>query len=238
MITIIEAKQLTKRVGAKQILHGIDLSLQSGQFLTIFGPNGAGKTTLLKILSLLTSPTSGSLMIAGQEVADNAADLRKQIGVISHHSYLYGNLTARENLLFYGRMYQVPDLEQRIEEVLSEVGLGMFFNDPVRIFSRGMLQRLSIARAILHNPRILFLDEPYTGLDLQAIEILNSVLAGLKDQQRTVVMITHTFDVGLALSDEVLIINKGRVAFHGARSEVGSLEEFQDLYREKVGGRN
>lgn len=191
----------------------------------------------MKILSLLSSPSSGRLCLDGQEVKDDTTSLRKKIGVISHNSYLYGNLTARENLLFYGRLYQVPNLAERVEEVIAEVGLELFFNDPVRIFSRGMHQRLSIARAILHQPKILFLDEPYTGLDQQAVEILNSVLAGLKDQHRTVVMITHNFDVGLAVSDEVMIINKGVVAYHAPATNLASLEEFKEVYREKVGGR-
>lgn len=215
----------------------MDLSLEEGRFLTIFGPNGAGKTTLLKILSLLMPASSGKLVLAGQEVKDDTTALRQKIGVISHHSYLYGNLTARENLRFYGWLYRVSNLEERVEEVIREVGLELFFNDPVRVFSRGMQQRLSIARAILHNPSILFLDEPYTGLDQQAIEILNSVLAGLKNQHRTVVMITHNFEVGLSVSDEIMILNKGEVAFRGRREEVGSLKDFQELYREKVGGR-
>ena len=163
--------------------------------------------------------------------------MRRMIGVISHHSYLYGNLTARENLLFYGRLYQIPNLDERVDEVIAEVGLNLFFNDPVRVFSRGMQQRLAIARAILHNPRILFLDEPHTGLDQQAISLLNSVLKGLKDQRRTVVMITHDLNVGLAMSDEIMILSKGLVRYHGPSSEVGGLAELRELYLEKVGGR-
>jgi heme exporter protein A len=226
---------LTKRIGNKTILQGVDLELPTGQFLTIFGPNGAGKTTLLNMLSLLSKPTSGRLTINGRSVDEETEELRKEIGVISHHTYLYDNLTAGENLRFYGRMYGVPDLDKRIPQVIEEVGLTLSFNDPVRTFSRGMQQRLSIARAILHSPSLLLLDEPYTGLDQQAISMLNSVLVTLKNGQRTIVMITHSFDEGLFLSDQVVVLSKGQIVFRAASAEIDR-EEFPRQYLELVGG--
>ncbi|HHW14377.1 MAG TPA: ABC transporter ATP-binding protein [Firmicutes bacterium] len=233
---MIQAAGLGKRIGDRQILSGIDLDLPDGQFLTVFGPNGAGKTTLIRILCLLTRATEGKLSLDGVAVDDDSAQrLRRSVGVLSHHTYLYDDLTAAENLRFYGRMYGVGDLERRIPEVLEEVGLTLYFHDPVRHFSRGMQQRLAIARAILHEPAFLFLDEPYTGLDPQGSAVLSRILARLKNERRTVVMITHNFDEGLALADQVMILAKGRVVYRAASAEVDRAA-FPAEYLARVGG--
>lgn len=229
------AENITKSFGSKIILHGIDLHIRAGEFITVFGPNGAGKSTLLKILALLMKPTSGNILLNGCNARDETAGVRKQIGVISHQTFLYDNLTAYENLEFFGRMYGVTDLRERIYEVLGEVGLEFALNDAVRTFSRGMQQRLAIARAIIHQPAILFLDEPYTGLDQQAVEILNGVLAGLNLKERTVFMITHNFEQGLDLSDRVLIIMQGRIIFAGQARGLTS-GEMKKIYLQSVGG--
>ncbi|HEY3316666.1 MAG TPA: heme ABC exporter ATP-binding protein CcmA [Bacillota bacterium] len=230
----IVAAGVDKRIGPKLILKDIDLTVERGRFLTILGPNGAGKTTLLRILTGLLRPTSGRVMVDGQDLAEAPAELRRRFGVISHHSYLYDTLTARENLFFYGRLYDVPGLDRRIDEVLAEVGLELFFNEPVRTFSRGMIQRLAIARAIIHRPTFLFLDEPYTGLDPQASETLSSVLAGLRHDERTIVMITHQFDQGLAMADRVVVLVDGRIALDEAASDL-SLDELNRRYRLAAG---
>jgi len=209
--------------------------LATGQFMAVLGPNGAGKTTLLKILSLLVKPTTGQIAINGQEVGDHLVKLRREIGVVSHNTFLYPNLTAYENLRFYGRMYDVPDLEQRIGTVIREVGMAYALGDPVRTFSRGMQQRMAIARAILHNPSVLFLDEPYTGLDQQAMEILNEVLKGLRDQKRTVFLITHNFDQGLDLCDRVVIMARGQLVYQASARGL-SAADFKDIYMSHVGG--
>ena len=203
--------------------------------MTVLGPNGAGKTTLLKILSLLIKPSSGKLFIGGVAADELNTKNKSKIGVISHNTFLYDNLSAYENLRFYGKLYQVPQLKDRIQQVLSEVGLNYVLHDPVRTFSRGMQQRLSIARAILHEPTILFLDEPYTGLDQNAIEILNSVLMRLTDNQRTIFMVTHNYEQGLELSNRVLILVKGRIAY-ATKTEGITSEGFKKLYRQHVGG--
>jgi len=234
---MLAAQNITKKIGSKTILHGIDLHIAEGEFVTVFGPNGAGKSTLLKILSMLMKPTTGTLIINGTNAKEESAKVRNQIGVISHQTLLYDNLTAFENLEFYGCMYGVDNLRERICDVLVEVGLEFALNDPVRTFSRGMQQRLAIARAIIHQPEILFLDEPYTGLDQQAIEILNGVLAGLNIKDRTVFMITHNFEQGLDLSDRVIIVNKGRIAFEG-RADGMSPYDMRDIYIDTVGGRD
>ena len=232
---MLKAEKITKKIGNKTILHSIDLNIAEGEFITVFGPNGAGKSTLLKILSMLMKPSSGSLTINGANALEDTAGVRGSVGVISHQTLLYDNLTADENLQFYGRMYGVDNLRDRVSEALSEVGLELAFNDPVRTFSRGMQQRLAIARAILHQPEILFLDEPYTGLDQQAVEILNGVLTRLSIKDRTVFMITHNFEQGLDLSDRVLIINRGRLAFAG-NAKGFTPGKMKQVYMEVLGG--
>lgn len=166
---------------------------------------------------------------------DTAQGLRRSVGVLSHHSYLYDDLSAAENLRFYGRMYEVEDLERRIPEAIEEVGLTLYFHDPVQHFSRGMQQRLAIARAILHRPSLLFLDEPYTGLDPQGCAVLSRILGQLKNERRTVVMITHNFEEGLSLADQVLILARGRVVCQVSRAEVDPVA-FPAEYLARVGG--
>jgi len=231
---VIKATNLSKKIGAKTILRGIDLHIPKSQFVTVFGPNGAGKSTLLKTLALLMKPSTGDIIINGFDVKKDPVAISKQLGVISHQSFLYENLTARENLQFYGRMYDVPDPGDRICEVLDQVGLEFSLHDPVRTFSRGMQQRLAIARAILHNPAVLFLDEPYTGLDPHAIQILNSVLARLNNDNRTIFMITHNFEEGLDITDRVLFVVKGRIVYDGDNKSLTG-NKLKQLYLEKAG---
>jgi len=231
---MIIAQNIYKKIGNKTILNNINLHIKKGDFVVILGPNGAGKTTLIKILSLLTLPTSGELMISQTSAKRVNLEIKRKIGVISHQTFLYNNLTAYENLDFFGRLYGVNDLRNRIIEVLKEVGLEFTLNDPVKTFSRGMQQRLAIARAIIHNPDVLFLDEPYSGLDQHAIDILNKVLIkGLKD--KTVFMSTHNFEQGLNHSDRVVILNKGRIV-NERKTDDMSLEDLKRIYMFHVGG--
>lgn len=175
------------------------------------------------------------MYIEGQKAEDAERKLRRKIGVISHNTFLYDNLSAYENLAFYGKLYSVPNLRERIDAVLAEVGLQYVLHDPVRTFSRGMQQRLAIARAILHEPVLLFLDEPYTGLDQHAIDILNSVLVRLANHRRTIFMVTHNYEQGLELSQRVLILKKGRLVY-STETEGLKSAEFKELYRQYVGG--
>lgn len=232
---MIKALGIVKSIGRKTILQNIDLHIRSGEFVTVFGPNGAGKSTLLKILSVVNKPSKGQLTIDGKNAAENPAEIRNKIGVISHQTLLNENLTARENLAFYGKMYNVPDLKNRIYDVLDEVGLEFSLNEPVRTFSRGMQQRLAIARAILHDPKILFLDEPYTGLDPHAIQILNNVLADLHQNKRTVFLITHNFEEGVNLSNRILFVVKGKIVYDGKKNAM-SKDQLKNLYLSKVEG--
>lgn len=229
---MIQARGLVKRYGTSTALRGVDVRVPRGQFVTVFGPNGAGKTTLTKILATLTRPSEGEALLDGVPV-DEGAGVRRKVGLVSHKSFLYGDLTPWENLLFYSKMYDVEDGESRITEVLKLVGLEDRVNDPVRSFSRGMEQRLAIARAILHEPEILLLDEPYTGLDLAAAEILKGVLESVLEMRRTVLMTTHDVSRGLEFCERALILVDGRVEFDGD-ADMG-VDEFRDLYVERTG---
>lgn len=232
---MIVARGLTKAIGSKKILNGVDMEIAPGEFVTCFGPNGAGKSTTLKILAMLSKPSGGQVLIDGQDVRENGSTLRRKIGMISHNSFLYDNLTARENLEFYGRMYEVPDLKKRIIQLLDKVGLSFAIGDPVHRFSRGMQQRLSIARALVHNPPILLMDEPYTGLDEMAKGVLNEILSQLAQSKHTVFLITHDFDQGLGQSDQALILVGGRIAYTCNPRSL-QREEFRRRYLELVGG--
>lgn len=210
----IEAVGVTKTFGGTRALRGVDLRVERGDFLSIFGPNGAGKSTLLGILATLVRPTSGSVRVEGWDVRKEAHHVRGRIGVISHQTLIYDDLTAYENLCFYGRMYGLRDLRGRVERALAQVGLAERGHDRAGGFSRGMKQRLSIARSTLHDPSVLLLDEPFTGLDPSASDMLSGLLGALKGEGRTVVMITHDIAHGLDLADRVALLVQGRWAYH------------------------
>ena len=232
---MIQVRGLTKAFGPKKVLRGIDLDVGQGEFLTLVGPNGAGKTTFLRILSTLSRATAGSATVAGVSIADHPAQARRGIGLVSHRTLLYDDLTAVENLQFYGRMYDVPKLENRIEAVLRQVDLYFRRNDSVRTYSRGMQQRLSIARAILHDPQVMLMDEPYTGLDVQATAMLRGVLQTLAAGGRTVVMTTHDLELGLEVADRVAILSGGKIGFQAPAREL-DIQQFRRVYAEQVAG--
>lgn len=226
---MIEVRGLVKSFGHNLVLRGVDLEVADGQFLTLVGPNGAGKTTLIRILAALSKATSGTVRMDGLDLADEIVDIRKRVGFVSHQTLLYGDLTPDENLRFYGQMYDVPDLEDRIEAVLRQVGLEGRRHEPVRTFSRGMQQRLAIARAILHQPSVLLLDEPDTGLDQHAAGMLHQLLATVGAEGRTVLMTTHNLERGLAMGDRVAILAGGRLVYQAEREEL-DLAGFREMY--------
>jgi len=227
----IEVQKLTKSFGHQVALRGVDLRVSEGEFLALFGPNGAGKTTLIRIVASLMRPTGGTVRVRGEDLSKAATALRRHIGLISHNPLLYGDLTPDENLSFFSRMYDLPDAAPRIDTVLEQVGLAARRRDPVRTFSRGMVQRLAIARAILHDPAIMLLDEPYTGLDLQAADMLRSVLQELAASNRTVILTTHNLEQGLEMCDRAVILNRGRLAWQGLRAGV-DLDSMKEIYRD------
>ena len=207
----IVIRNLTHRFGHFAALQDIGLVVPTGQTFALFGPNGAGKTTLLRAIAALTKPSVGEIWVCGDNAWSDPERIRKNIGFISHHTMLYDDLTARENLAFYGRVYGLQNLDARVGEVLLAVGLTDRQRDRVRDFSRGMKQRLAIARSILHRPPILLLDEPFTGLDTAAQSMLSNLLIALKAEGRTVFLATHDFAHGLALADRFGILCRGRL---------------------------
>ena len=227
---MIEVRKLVKTFGLKPVLRGMDFSVESGEFVAILGPNGAGKTTFLRILATLSRPTMGEVMIAGWRLPSQATEVRHLIGVVSHQPLLYGDLTAEENLRFYSRMYGVSEIEARIDEVLNIVGLNVRRLDLVRKFSRGMQQRLTIARAILHAPQLLLFDEPHTGLDQEAAGMLDKVLRDVAGRGHTVVMTSHDLPRAVDLATRVDILSKGKIAASIHQGEVPP-EEMPALYR-------
>ena len=228
----IETRRLEKQFGFFPVLRGIDLAVGKGEFLTIFGPNGAGKSTLLSILSTFIKLGGGEAFVAGLDVSREKRRIRKLIGFISHNTMLYENLTAWENLEFIGAFYEIPDLEERCSDVLQRVELYARKNALVSTLSFGTRQRLAIARTLLHDPRILFLDEPYSGLDYGGAAILTSILGSMKTD-KTVVMTTHNVYEGLSLCDKVAILDHGEVVYASAGKP--ARDEFQDIYKSRVG---
>jgi heme exporter protein A len=229
----LEVRDLSRTFGARKALDKVTLDLPRGAFLSIFGPNGAGKTTLVKVLTTLTNPSKGTAKVAGYRVVEDAVELREHIGLISHNPLLYPDLTAEENLMFFSDMYGLGDAQVRVRELLEAVELDHRRLDPVRAFSRGMLQRLSIARALLHRPEVLFLDEPYSGLDPHAMDILDSLIAQIR-AEHTFVMISHDLAKGLELCTHALILAKGKVVFFEEKTSIDD-EAFGKLYRSTVG---
>lgn len=206
---MITVKKLVKRFGLKTVLRGVDFDVQPGEFVALLGPNGAGKTTFLRILASLSRPSLGEVSVAGYRLPNEAAAVRARLGVVSHLPLLYGDLSAEENLRFYGRMYGIVDLESRITEVLEMVGLDNRRRDLVRTFSRGMQQRLAIGRAVLHDPDVMLFDEPYTGLDQDASSMLDDVLKTVAAQGRTVVMTSHDLARAEDLATRFDILSRG-----------------------------
>jgi heme exporter protein A len=226
---MIEVRKLVKTYGLKPVLRGIDFDVGAGEFVALVGPNGAGKTTFLRILASLSRPTMGEIRLAGHRLPAEAAAVRRILGVVSHQPLLYGDLTAEENLRFYGRMYGVPDLGRRISLVLEEIGLTARRRDLVRQFSRGMQQRLAIGRAILHQPEVMLFDEPHTGLDPDAAAMLDGLLREVAARGRTVVMTSHDLPRASSLASRVDILARGVIARSVARGEAADLAA---MYRE------
>ncbi len=232
-IPIIQVSNLVKRFGLKTVLRGVDFQVQAGEFVALLGPNGAGKTTFLRILSTLSRPAMGRVRIAGYPLPAQAAAVRRILGVVSHQPLLYGDLTAEENLLFYGQMYGVADLKARVDEVLHMVGLSGRRRDLVRTFSRGMQQRLAIGRAVLHDPEVMLFDEPHTGLDQEACEMLDTVLREVAARGRTVVMTSHDLARAAELASRFDVLSHGRIVASQERSSVET-DQLAGFYREAV----
>jgi heme exporter protein A len=232
---MIEVKKLVKRFGMKNVLRGVDFSAQPGEFVVLLGPNGAGKTTFLRILASLSRPSMGQVTVAGFSLPAQAAAVRQRLGVVSHMPLLYGDLTAEENLQFYGRMYNIPTMNERIGNVLELIGLSSRRRDMVRTFSRGMQQRLAIGRAVLHDPDVMLFDEPYTGLDQDASEMLDDVLQNVAAAGRTVVMTSHDLARAEELGTRFDILTRGVISASASRAELGNAN-LLTFYKQSLAG--
>jgi heme exporter protein A len=209
---MIRVRGLVKHFGLKPVLRGLQFDVEEGEFVALVGPNGAGKTTFLRILTSLARPNAGLVTIAGYRIPGQEGPVRQMLGVVGHQTLLYGDLTAAENLRFYSRMYAVEDGPRRVKEVLGLVGLARVQAELVRSFSRGMQQRLAIARAILHEPQLLLLDEPHTGLDQEAALMLDGLLNEVAVEGRTVVMTSHDLARAHKLATRVDVLSGGVIA--------------------------
>ena len=226
---MIEITNVTKEYGLTPVLRGVNLQVEAGKFTTLVGANGAGKTTLLRSVATLAKASGGSVKVGGWQLPDYADKVRQHIGLVSHQSLLYGDLSAEQNLTFFAKLYGLQDGAERVQAVLKQVGLQVRQRDAVRTYSRGMVQRLTIARATLHQPDVLLLDEPYTGLDQEAAFLLDELLLREKTAGRTILLITHNLQRGLHLADEVAILHKGKIAQTVANTEANRTE-FLALY--------
>jgi heme exporter protein A len=229
--TVVDADGLCREFGGSRAVDGVSFALASGECLALFGPNGAGKTTLLRLLAGLLAPSAGSCRVGGISLRDGRA-ARAQVGLISHASMLYSALTARENVEFTARMYGLREPAIAAMNALATMRVADRADAPVRALSRGLQQRVSIARAIVHAPRLLLCDEPYTGLDEAGSAALTSALAERRAHGAAVLLVTHNLSEGLALATHAAIMRRGRFVRYDRRAEVDTSSyatEYRDL---------
>ncbi|MCB0833009.1 MAG: heme ABC exporter ATP-binding protein CcmA [Bacteroidetes bacterium] len=207
----IDLRDVCRQYGRFRALDRFSCTFAKTDFTAVLGRNGAGKSTLLRILSTVLKPTDGQILVDGINIHRSPAEVLRHIGVVAHHTFLYGDLTAYENLEFYGNLYQVPQLEQRINNLLDQVGLTGWSNELARKFSRGMQQRLAIARALVHDPAVLLLDEPYTGLDQKASSDLDAILNAFHAQGRCIIVVSHDVERITGLARRTLLVDHGKL---------------------------
>ncbi len=226
----IVIKGLRKSYGDWPVLWDLDLEVEWAQVLVVFGDNGAGKSTLLKLISTQAKPEAGEVYVNGASSKRQPDQVRRAVGVVAHSDFLYEDLTCVENLAFYGRLYALKDTSSKVEQGLSLVGLLDRRNHRVRTLSNGMQKRLSIARALLHEPSVLLLDEPEAGLDQEALGMLEGVLLDWKSRGRSAVVTTHSVDRGKRWGDRVAVLSRGQLAFpdQGLMSEMDAGETRRD----------
>ena len=207
----VQVSGLTKTIDDKRVLADITFDVPRGAYVALLGANGAGKSTLLRILATLIPPTKGHLALFGETLRREASGLRARLGLIGHGTMLYRDLSARENLVFFGRLYDVPDAAARADELLEYVGLTGRAHDPVKTFSRGMAQRVSIARALVHDPELLLADEPFAGLDAPSQGMLQEMLGRLHDEGKTIILASHDLAQALRMAGRSLVLRQGRL---------------------------
>ncbi|UII55273.1 heme ABC exporter ATP-binding protein CcmA [Cytobacillus spongiae] len=231
---MLEFKNLSKIIGEKIILRNLSLTLDKGESLAVIGPNGAGKSTLFKCATGLMKPSSGEIWIDQQIMKKNSTTQRQAIGLLGHESFLYSSLTPLENLMFYGKLYKVPNREKAALNLLKKVGLEYFRDIPIRSFSRGMIQRLAIARVLLQEPNVLLLDEPHTGLDQEAVALFNHIIQEKQGLGTSILLISHDFEQVHKLCNRVAILHKGRIISDNQAERFLDVNELKAYYEKKV----
>jgi heme ABC exporter ATP-binding subunit CcmA len=231
---MIQTLKLEKLFGYRQALRGVTLNIEAGEVVALVGPNGAGKSTLLRILATLMRPTRGRAAIDGIEVPEGAMEARAIIGYVGHQTLMYDDLTVAENLRFYGRLYALDHLEQRIGQVAAQLGIDKRLNDLTRTLSRGFQQRAALARALLHRPSVYLYDEPQTGLDQDSTSLLDKLFLNAKAEGAAVLFSTHDFSRGLATADRAIILRSGRLVYDGRRDEWHDPVGFAEIYAEQM----
>lgn len=231
---MIETFNLTKAMGEKLIVKDVSLTINRGESAAVLGPNGAGKSTWLKLVAGLVRPTSGTIRVNGTNRKQDSYLQQKDLGYLGHQSFLYDQFSPYENLMYYAKLYGMKRPEKRIDELIERINLAYFKHEPVRSFSRGMVQRTAIARAILHEPELLLLDEPHTGLDQQSKAWFAAMIQDVKRNGTTVVMVTHEFDQMMNVCDRVVVFRNGRVTEDASVSAATSLTEVKQLYDKQV----
>jgi heme exporter protein A len=211
----LELREVSKQFGIFQALNRVSLRVEAGDSILLYGPNGAGKTTMLRVLSTLARPSQGTVLYDGADILANPAAAKSAIGFVSHATFLYGELTARENLEFAGKLFGLADLPQRMAGVLDIFHLIERAETPVRELSRGYQQRVSLARAFLHDPQILLLDEPFTGLDAASTESLQGLMRRLLGQGKGLIFSTHDFEQGKAIAQRLVALESGKIKYDG-----------------------
>ena len=222
---------LTKQFGHLTALNNVSLSLPWGSQLALFGRNGAGKTTLLRIIASLLKQNAGTIHFDGEDVTHKMDRIRRHIGYISHQPMFYGDLTALENLRFYARLYGIPDREHAIRTGLERTGMALWAESPVRSFSRGMQQRLAVTRAFLHEPRLLLLDEPFSGLDQGAVRLLKIMLGEYSVPSHSIILTTHQLREGWEVADRIAVLEKGKLSYMKMKPET-DFDSFKAYYEE------
>ena len=225
----IEIKGLSKSFGRTPVLRNLDLHVERGEVLTIIGPNGSGKTTLLKVLSTLTKPDAGLVRVAGFGVARSGQSVRRAIGVVTHDPLFYDDLTGYENLKYYARLFGLGGIDRRIDGVADRLGISSRLHQRAGTMSHGTRKRFSIARALLHEPHILLMDEPESGLDQEALTRLDLIISEASPSDRTVVVTTHNLERATTLGHRMAIMSQGRIGFECSLDTLG-VEAARDVY--------
>jgi heme ABC exporter ATP-binding subunit CcmA len=232
-ILAVEVRGLKKSYGLKPILRGVDFSLPQGQRMALLGANGAGKTTILRILAGLSRPSAGTIHVTGIDLMRDAQRVRRRVGLVAHQPYLYEELTVVENLLFFARLYAVEKAQERVRELVERLGLEKRARERTGALSRGQVQRVAWARAMVHDPHLLLLDEPDTGLDQEGQRLIHDLLAEHRTRGGSVIFTTHQLEQALELSDRLVMLRHGRIAYRQESADL-TLQALQEAYGEVV----